>query len=852
MRGAKSWTMAKEEQKDVLEESASELLTDQELFAGEVHMELSERDVFAGDEDFYKLLTDSTKPKINQSVTDSKSTIGKHSSSTKSIWPRNLSFLQKVLVVCIFLFTSMLIFGLLKPRIGPAINSMLKTNNPARQVIPQTPTLKSNSPVSSGATQQQIRNPESVLSSKQPLSLKVARDFYMQEDYHQAYATYQQLRENLPIGGEEELLRDFLQLKMALCSNKAGDFEQASRLLTMASQSRSPAVNVVANYHLALLEIKRKQYLRARTRAYKTLALIKAVNFSDDWALSFECDCHFLAAECLTRNILSLSEADNELPDDLWSNPTATADPFDNLGETQLRAFLNSGSEHLGKGLLDPEIRRFELRDGLPRWLVVAYGTPIEELLAKLAAGADLDIHWAIKKLSGTDSETNTIRRRPVSLYLPAATSQQATLIAAGSVGLLARLEENPDKQKVTIIDPTDYSSLSEHISLLCNQAVSLWQRFVLTFYSDKRLGNCHFAMGILKAKLELPTEAIAEYKLVANRFPQMSLAPFALMHSSSLKANLRDYNGARSDLRQLIEQYPETEIYGKAYLRLADVTRQAGLSEQAARLYQRVYNFELSAESQTASALSAAECFYETQFYKNAAGWLIRYIKLAKDDENSNLYSAYFLLGKTYMALGYYQRACDAFQYALTEQSSREQYIEAIKALVEGHIQQGNFTEALNALESVRTVSLSQEQSVQILVLKSKVLRMLGLADAAIVSLRDRMEYVSVPKLKASISYELAQCHIEKGDLEHAGSYLIDVLGAVESGPFAHKAALELAEVCLKLDRNSQAVSVCQQLLDSRPSAQIRQKTLKVLAMAYSRQKNYDKAALALSGQWK
>lgn len=845
--------MATEEQKDVLEESTSELLSDHELFAGEVHTELSERDVFAGDEDFYKLLAESTQSKISQPVADPASTrASKRRFSAGSILPWRLSLLQKVLVVSIVAIASMLLYVLLKPTIGPVISSAIKTNNQAVPAVQQTPSSTLPVTNSTQIAQDQVQKPEPVLSPNQSLSLKVARDFYIQEDYGKAYATYQQLRENLPISGEEELLRDFLQLKMALCSNRAADFEQASRLLGMVSQSRSPAVNVVANYHLTLLEIRRKQYLRARTRAYKTIALVKAVDFKDDWALSFECDCHFLVAECLTRNILSLSNADNDLPNDLWGNPTTTADPFENLSEEQLRLFLNSGSEHLSKGLLDPEIRRFAHQDGLPRWSVVSYGTPVEELLAKFSASADLDIHWAIKESSASNSGIDTIRQRPVSLYLPAATSQQTVLIAAGCAGLLARLEENLGKQKVTIIDPSNYSSLRQHISFLSNQAVSLWQKFVLTFYSDKRLGNSHFAMGILKAKLELPTEAIAEYKLVANRFPQMSLAPFALLRSSSLKANLRDYHGARNDLKQLIEQYPDTEIYGQAYLRFADATKQAGLNAQAAQLYQRVYNFELSLESKTASALRAAECFYETESYKNAAKWLIRYIKLAGGDKNNNLYSAYFLLGKTYLALGQYQQACDAFQYALTEQNSREQYIEAIKAMVEGHIKQGNLTEALNALESVRSVSLSQEQSVEMLVLKSRILRMLGLVDTAIVSLRDRMEYVSVPHLKASISFELAQCHIAKGNLEHASSYLIDVLGDIEPGPLAHRAALELAKVCLKLDQNSQAISVCLQLLDSNPSAQIRKKTLRVLATAYNRQKNYDKAALALSGQWK
>jgi tetratricopeptide (TPR) repeat protein len=856
---AKLKAMATEEQKSALDESSSESQSDRELFSGEahdggpkigssalgIHEQLSEHDIFSGDEDFYKLLADSTQD------TAAKLPVGTRQSSPGPIRRKRFSPLQKALAASIVAIGSMLMYQLLKSALGPVASS---TSTSAEQVMPagqQTPTSRPAVTDSAQVAQQQIQKPEPVLSPTQPLSLKVARNFYLQKDYDKAYAAYNQLRQALP--ASEELLRDFLQLKMALCSNEIADFEQASRLLTTVSQSRSPAVRIVANCHLSLLEIQRKRYLRARTRAYNTIALIKTVDFDDDdWALSFECDCYFLVAECLTRHILLLSNADADLPDDLWGNPTATLDPFGRLSEAELRRFLNSGSEHLGKGLLDPRIRRLEHQSGLPRWSVTSYGAPVEELLAKFAAGADLDIYWDFEGASGSDPGEDALRQRPVSLHLPGATSQQIVLIAAGCAGLLARSEDNPGKQKVTIFDPTQYSSLRRHISFLSEQAISLWQKFVPTFYSDQRLGNAHFVMGLLQSQIGLPTEAIAEYKLVANRFSQMSLAPFALLHSSKLKANLRDYHGAREDLKQLVEQYPDTEIYGQAYLRLADATMEAGLNAEAAQLYQRVYNFGLPLESKTASSIGAARCFYETKAYEDAAKWLTRYINLAGDDENNNLYSAYFLLGQANLALGKYQQACDAFQYALAEQSSREQYVEAVTVLVKGHIEQEHFVEALDTLENVRSVALSQEQSVEMLLLRSTIFRMLGLVDTAIVSLRDRAEYISDPQLNAKISFELAQCHIAKGNLERARSSLSQILGVVEPGLLAQRTALELADVCLKIGRSPQGISVCLQLLDSDVPAQIKQETLKVLAAAYSQQKDYEKAALALSGQWK
>jgi len=209
-------------------------------------------------------------------------------------------------------------------------------------------------------------------------------------------------------------------------------------------------------------------------------------------------------------------------------------------------------------------------------------------------------------------------------------------------------------------------------------------------------------------------------------------------------------------------------------------------------------------------------------------------------------------LLGQSNLALGKYQQACDAFEYSLEEQSSREQYVEAVALLVKAQIEQEHFVEALDTLESVRSVALSKEKSVEMLLLKCRILRMLGLLDTAIVSLRDRAEYISDPQLSAKMFFELAQCHIAKGNLESARSGLSEILGTVEPGPLAQQTAMELADVCLKLERGSQTISVCLQLLELDVSEQKKQQILRMLAEAYNQQKNYDKATLALSGQWK
>jgi len=857
-------SMAIEEQKDVLQDSTeNRVLMDDELFAGQVQEELSDSEIFAGDEDFQLFLAGQAREQTAARRT-------RRADSVQGRLPevltahRNFSALQKILAVSIIIIAAILVFTFLKSSL------LLGTNRHSPPAAQQTPPAKPAVEVPEQTTPDQTRKPEPASTTTQPLSLKVAQDIYLQADYKKAYDVYNQLSQNLPAGAEEELLNDFLKLRMALClrgirnakrisveSGKAADSDQAYHLFLTLIQSRSPVVKMLANYYLSFIELEKEQYLRARIIAYQTIALVDAVDFDSSWTASLRSDCHFLIAESLTRHILSLCDADKDLPGRLWSS-FVEVDPFRNLNESQLRSLLSRGSEQLSKGLLGPQIQNLENEgaspfglEALDRWSVVCCGAPIDELLERFAANSRLNIIWHLSNTSVPEEGKDAARQKGACLFLPEATTLQFITIAAGHAGLLARQD---NEGVVDIFNPADYRSLSEHKDMLTQEAVSLWQRFLSVFHSDRRVPNAHFAIGLLKAQTEYVAEAVAEYKLVANRYAQSSLAPFALSHSSKIKAALRDYNGARQDLTQLVEQYPENELSGRACLNLADATMKTGLSNEAGRLYSKVYHLGLSAESQIASAYGAGRCFYEQKDYQEAAKWLSRHVDLVKNQKSKELYSSCLLLGKSYLAMGKIQQACDAFEAAMsgpTEMMSGREYAEAVSSLVEAKIQQAEFIEALAILENIRDGRLTVEESVKLLLLKSSLLRDIGLVNEAIAAIGDRAQYTLEPQAKASISLELAKSYCAKGNLKQARKELSEVLVIVEPGALAHEIALELADVCLKLGQNSQAISVCSQLLDLRPSETTKQRALNILAAAYSQQRDYERAASALLGRW-
>lgn len=820
-------------------DNATKAPLDSELFTGPIHEELSAQEIFSGDEDLYKSLEDAQVAGTPQSFDAG-------AMPTAPTRHKRFTSVQKALVAAILLIATMLVYVLTRSPSPSVVRLPPESADRMAPAANQTPTLEPLAPESTGTAARNTPEPDSTLEPQEPLSLKVAQTLYLNGDYDQAAIVYEKLHKTLPPGPKEDLMRDFLQFQTALCMERTADYTQAARLLRKVLKSNSPAVRVLADYHSSLLEMQNKQYLNARIKAYQAIALIDAIDIDRDWAVSLKRDCYFLAAEVMTRKVLSLCDADKDLPEDLWGNLRSANEPFARLDETQLRTFLESGSQRLSLAVLGPQIQQSSRQGGLSRYDVTCNGTPVEELLIRFAANADVDMYW---NLAGDEVG---IRKRLVYLYLPSATTRQFATAAAGSAGLLARMDE---KGVLNIFNPARYSYVSEHISFLAEEAVSLWQHFLLGFPSDQRLANVHFALALLHAQEGRPTESIAEYKLLANRFSRSSLAPFALLNSARLKTSMRNYPGGRMDFKQLVEQYPDTEIAGKACLYLADATAKTGLTTEAARLYRKAYYLNFSPESQSAAALGAGKCAYHMKDFESAAKWLTKYIGLARDRKAKDFYSACLLFGKTWLALGNSEAACNALQYALEGGPTRlakEEYMETISALAEAYMQQGHFIQAFDMLENIHSAGLSRKESVEILLLKSKTLRAIGLVDKAIVILGGRGEYLSDPQLKAKICFGLSECYIEKGDFNLARKNLAEILVLTEYGPLAQQSALKLADVCLRLGQDSQTISVCSQLLDLPPSEQIKQGALELLAKAYNQQKNYDGAALALLGQWK
>jgi tetratricopeptide (TPR) repeat protein len=842
-----------ERQKKVQRETPPE----EKVFPTDGGEEPASNDIFSSLAD-YATVPETPEPEEEQEIAP----------TIRSAEPRlkRLSRIQKLLLAGIVVIGAALLFTSLR---HPKPSTGLRRSEARRQVRAEASENRpaAPAPASSGepvATEVAEPNPEESqrasarlgsLPSPEPLSLQLADRLYQRRDFEHALVTYDKLSQRLPNTEENQPLQDLLLLRMAMCHKNSGNVPQADTMLRTVSLSRLPILRALARYHQSMNLMDRKRYLEAATRAYQTLGLIEVLEYDKKWVSAVQQQCCFLVAEAMTRHILALCDADADVPPELWGRHP-DIEPFIDMDEAQLRVLLASGCDKLNQASLSPQIRAASGAGTTPRWSVICDGAPIEELLARFATRAGLNAGWsdngqALPNAAETAAVEDNLRRRPVCLYLPSASAREVITTAAGSVGLLARADE---KGNIQVLDPASYSSLAEHTKLLAAESVSLWRRFLLACDDDPRAANGHFAVGLLQTASGRFDEGLAEYKLVANRFPKHALAPYALLLSGKLKVRLRDYVGAHEDLKQLVELYSETDLSDRACLYLADATMRAGLQEEATGLYQKVYNLGLSVESQMQSALGAGRCYYERKDYEEAARWLNRYVTLVREPTSASpaeagrpeFYTACLLLGKSYLALHNPQQAHAALNLALKGELPRAQHLETITVLAKTYIEQESFLPALQILEEAGGWQLSQQETVELLLLRAQVLRAIGLPNKAVVLLAEKSQYLPSPELKGRLAIELGRAHAEAGGLEAAQKTLSEAFALVEAGPLAQQIGAELARTCLRLGQADQAAAVCAQLL-GHADGNAREPILALLAEVYRRQGKYDQAVAAL-----
>lgn len=710
------------------------------------------------------------------------------------------------------------------------VNEPQQTSAPA---IPQPAAVKAEPEIENPKADEEI-----IKEYEGAISFQMAQQLYNQQKYRESLSLFIKLDEMLDQRSQaERVLKDYIALHMGLCLEKLGETELLNRTFAKVLKSESPAIQMLANYHLIFIENRNGNYLEARKRAYRTLSKLELLELY--FSSSMESNCYFMIGESVTNYILKLFSEDVPMPGRMWSD-SIPIETIPAMSQKQLCAFLLLGLDDLNNAVLGPDIEKKVIDDDTYYLKANVNNAPLYEPLNIIANMSACNIDW-VNCITENRTQSTT-------LYLPETSEAQLTEMLCGSCGLFSRFTGN----NIMIFNPENYSNLKIHQHQLIKQAISLWRKYIIKYRGEHRSPNAHYALAKLYELDDSPRSAIAEYKLVYSKYSHHDLAPYALFNSSVLNAKIGDYLTARQDLNELITMYPDCRIIDVATLKLAQATYDVEKYEDSAKLFKKVFSFDTNRITRSQAAIGCGQSNFMLGEYETAKVMLNKGIELYVQGDETEIYYAYYILGKTYMESAEYAYAGAAFGKALEKNNLPAEIFAQVsvsKAIAEN--KQQNEVQALKTLEKIKLEKLSQEMTCNVLITKSQTYRQIGLYDIAASMLRHKSEYIASRHQRGRLLSELAKTHIAEKKYEVAYHELIESVGLLDVGNYLADTMLELARVSNNLEKYNEAIDSCHKILENSQNENIRRETLKTLGLAYRKIGDFQKAALVLSGNY-
>jgi len=624
-------------------------------------------------------------------------------------------------------------------------------------------------------------------------------------------------------------VRSLLFLRQGQCLLNLRRLADARNRLGVAREGPSETVRAMANFELARLDAAERLGLQARRHAYEALA-----TNAEYWPAGLEDACDLIVARGLVDQGLMLCNSPASATD---KAPDCT-DPFADKPPDVVRGALMASCPDRKPSALDIPIAELNVSDA-GAFRIHYNKTPLEDFLGRLAMAAKIRLRWH-------ESVAPDVRRRSVSLCAEFPSSMRAAEIACGQAGLVARFTG----EEVVVHDPGSCRTVADRRELICEEAFSAWRRLLLRAPAAETAAPGHLLLGMLYEAMGKTASALSEYRYISRAYPHEGASAEALLRCGRLRMGLRDYGGARGDLLEMLDRFPDHRERAGVYLSLAECELQTGKVARAIQLYMRLYDLGASTESRQAASLGAGRCLHRMNRPAEAAVWVERYLAGPRVDSHGTA-EAQVLLAQCRLAMGQTAKAIAGLQRALGGEMSNSDRTELMLTLSETLSQGDQCGRALVVMGNIDKDKLSSEQMYRYVAMSARLFQHSGLDEKAAGLLRSQMGKTTDPARYARLEVELARCREASGDLEEARQLLVEAVGALSPAPETRRAIYLLARICLRGGHYSQAIAVCRQLVQA-DEPDIRDKANMLLAEAYLASKKYQLAAasLAAAGQ--
>ena len=648
-------------------------------------------------------------------------------------------------------------------------------------------------------------------------SWPAAEKAFADGDYQAAFRQYRSLyaeKGTGPIG-------EFLLLRLADCLHGLNEREASGRAYRKLTLSGSPIIRATAQARLAAQQLDESNFLAARMHAYRSLAahgLLKR-----DTVVAG--DARYLVCRATTSELLTFFNPERQMR---WAGQV-DRDPFASLSESEILELLAEGAGLLSAGTLEPKVTRMPDQ---AYWQAFCDGAPLEDLLQRYSGEANLEVRWNNVNPAG--------RRRPVSLGFREVELPTIGEVACGSAGLIGRYMVD----RLEVYDPRQYESSQQQRKALATEAILLWRRLLLTAPEDPRLGEAQLALARSYEVGGDSYAALREYRVAADRFRDTRVVTEALVSRAHLQMTMRDFAGARSSLREVLDANPDAEKDIHLSLDLARSTLSAGLVEDASRAYQRLYHQAGSSDARQRACLGVARCLWQQQRYADADVWLQRYLETRGSALDAEAIEAWQMLGVCQMHQQQDDRAVKSFYRALSGRPEADMKARVLLALAETQHNRGREARALAALEAMPAAGVDPAFACKKAIQAARIYRAMGLADRAADGLQKAIAATDSESWRVTLGVELARSFAESGQDIYARELYGDLLGRMAEGPQAWQAACAYAELCLATQKPDRGIAALETLDRSKLPTDLARQASRLLARAYVQKKQLAEAA--------
>lgn len=687
-------------------------------------------------------------------------------------------------------------------------------------------------PVVSGYTISNLLPSELLIDMMGPVSFKTAQEFYNQNYYKEAINCYHILYSQIDSRTAAGLmLKDYLMLHIALCLDKLGYQDRTSWAFEKVLTSSSPAIQLLANYNLMFMDMRNANYLKARERAYQTLCL--ADLFTEQFSESLESCCYFVIGEAITNHLRSIENNKTPLPGNMWS-ADMQIETIPAMSQSNLLNFLKIGQNKLAKAALDADLKKLEIEQN-DLFELAANNNSLAEVMEIICSASNMNLSWS--------HSSKHPQMRPVTAYMNNSSQARLCEYLAGSSGYIADITGD----NISIVDLEQYQNLNAKKNLLLDEGIAIWRKYLIKYRGDHRTPNAHYALGLLHEINDDDPTAIAEFKLIASRYPHHDIAPYALFESSQTKAHLGDFMNARADLNELTTFYPNCSIIDQATLHMAQSAFETAHFEEAQLLFKKVNALNTTKDIKATAALGAGKSLFRMNKYDEAKDWLSTGISMSEDKTDTKVLNALHDLGNSFIEINEPAKAAQTLALALNKSLPDELFSLVAIDKAKADSLNGDHVRAINTINMIKAENLNPEITCKMILAKSQILSELGLFDIAVNILKDKKNYIARIPLKAAVMMELAKCYYNQQEYEKAQIELMEAIRLLKPGEQMETAYLSLAQASLELEDYKIALDSAKKVLSYSQDANISNTARLIAARAYESLGQTDLAAKTL-----